>query len=190
MALPNVITTMTPSDFPNDQATVMHSRSPLDEAVKLPASPSFGISQVLVSTIDTRCSLSPRIVQRLLVPVAWSSMIDFTTCGRLVTINGVTRPNRIHFRYGWRLCSSGSHPSDNYSSNVPSNYMSNRQFTWQPRFRLQVQTNFLAIPQHSIPAVGQTLPGRLDLQGTLRKVLYMLTLHDFTPFTDFLTQKA
>jgi hypothetical protein len=41
--------------------------------------------------------------------------------------------------------------------------------------------------QNSFPAVGQTLPGRLVLQGTLQKALYMLTLHDFPPFTNFLT---
>jgi len=121
---------MTPSDFPSNPAAVMHSRSQLDETVRLPTSPSLGISQVFVSTIDTRCSLSPRIARQLRLPVASLPMIDFTTCGRLVTINGVTRPNRIHLRYGWRLCSNESHPSDNYSSNVPSNYMSNRQFTW------------------------------------------------------------
>ena len=46
------------------------------------------------------------------------------------------------------------------------------------------------MPRRSEVMVGQTLPGRLDLQGTLQKDLYMLTLHDFAPFTDFLTQQA
>jgi hypothetical protein len=32
-----------------------------------------------------------------------------------------------------------------------------------------------ATMQNSLPAAGQALPGRLDLQGSQRKVLYMLT---------------
>jgi len=51
-----------------------------------PTSPSLGTSQVPDSTFDARCSLTPRTVQRLLVPVASSLILDFAPTRRLVTI--------------------------------------------------------------------------------------------------------
>ena len=75
-----------------------------------PASPSLGISQVSDFTFDTRCSQPPRIARQLHLPVASLPMVDFTQSGGLVAINSVTRPNRIHWRCGWRLCPDESHP--------------------------------------------------------------------------------
>ena len=107
---------MAPSDFPNDPPRlfipVFSWTRPPAKIHSPPAGPSLGTSHVSDSTFDTRCSLTPRTVQRLHVPVASSSMTDFTIDRRLVTvINDLTRPNRIHFRCGWHLCFHESQPS-------------------------------------------------------------------------------
>jgi len=77
---------MTPSDFPSDSPRLFIPVFDWTRPLLPPASPSLGTSQVPGSTFDTRCSLTPRIVRRLLVPVASSPVLDFALTRRLVTI--------------------------------------------------------------------------------------------------------
>jgi hypothetical protein len=77
-----------------------------------------GVSQVPDLTINTRCSLSSRIARQLQMPIASLSIVDFAHFGRLVAITGLTRPNRIHLRYGWCFCLNESHPSQLLSQSV------------------------------------------------------------------------
>jgi len=100
---------MSPSDFPDGPFPIMLSRKRLDEVALTTDQSAAGTSQVSAFSFNARCSLTPRTVRRLHSPVAWSPILDFALCERLVTVK-LTRLNRIHFRCGWRLCFHESQP--------------------------------------------------------------------------------
>lgn len=74
---------------------VMHSQQPLNQH-----DPPPRVSQVPCCSVDARCLLSPRRICHVHLPVASVTVVGFTKSGRLAIPNCVTRPNRVHLRYG------------------------------------------------------------------------------------------
>ncbi len=76
----------------------------------------------------------------------------FTVSGKMATHKCVTRPNRVHLRYGSHLrlrrlqrmdLSTGFPGAESFPTlRCSFGYMSSEQFTWQPPFRLRVQPSF------------------------------------------------
>src|SRR5712692_3469097 len=88
-----------------------------------------GPPRLLDGSVHARCPQPPRKVRWLLMPVAsppvWSG---FILVGGLATFVFLSRPNRVHLRYGSRvrLPTRQSH----YWNSRSFGYMLNRQFTW------------------------------------------------------------
>jgi hypothetical protein len=61
--------------------------------------------------------------------------VGFINFGSLATPNGVTRPNRVRLRYGWRLCLPRLQPAD-YSDRLLSWLHGERALTMVSTFQL------------------------------------------------------
>ncbi len=67
-----------------------------------------GSPRFLGRSFRTRHPQPPRQARRLLVPVSSSPAAGFATVGRLAALRlNLTRPNRVHLRYGSRVRSAG-----------------------------------------------------------------------------------
>src|SRR6056297_3313241 len=94
-ALPGVFTTMSPSDSRTNLPAVIDSRR------KLMAEPSSErVSQV--PRLICRCPPSPTTPESPVAALArcFAAGVGFTLSGGLATLTGLTRPNRVHLRYG------------------------------------------------------------------------------------------
>ena len=91
--------------------------------------PPLWVSQVPDGSVCARCPLSPRQVRWLHRLVAYPSTAGFAPSGGLASLQGrVTRPNRVHLRYGSHICAVGLRRAD-YSARRPLCYLLNEQFT-------------------------------------------------------------
>lgn len=91
---------MTPSDFPRGPPTVMSSRRKLVFGDHRPKPRREGSLRFLDWSFNARRPLPPRRARPLQMLVASRSVSGFTLFGRLATLKSVTRPNRVHLRYG------------------------------------------------------------------------------------------
>jgi len=62
-----------------------------------------GPPRLLGLSFPARCPLPPRKVRWVLMPVASPAISGFISVGRLATFVFLSRPNRVHFRYGSRV---------------------------------------------------------------------------------------
>src|SRR5437868_3266276 len=93
--LPGFAATMSPAD----------SRSEPPRQLWFPTGrwvvgPLRRVSQVPRGSVGIRRPLSPRVARPLHVLVASRAVSGFSLSGRLTTTIGVTRPERVRFRYG------------------------------------------------------------------------------------------
>lgn len=68
--------------------------------------PLNGSPRFLDCSFDARRPLTPRRAQPLLMLVSSRLALGFTICGRLAALTCLSRPVRVRFRYGLRLCPS------------------------------------------------------------------------------------
>src|ERR1017187_142523 len=87
-----------------------------------------GPPRLLDRSFPARCPQPPRKVRRLRAPVASPPVSGFILVGGLATFVFLSRPNRVHLRYGSRvrLPSPLAHRWNPRSFG----YTLNRQFTW------------------------------------------------------------
>ena len=101
-------------------ATSLHGRYPASSLSFAPPTPGMprpgyvfplalgsthmsGSPRSINQSFGARCPQSPRQARWLLMLVASPPMAGFSISGRLATCIGVTRPNRVHLRYGSHL---------------------------------------------------------------------------------------
>ncbi len=70
----------------------------------------LGSPRFLDQSFRARCLQPPRRVRQVLLLVPSLTILGFAFSGRLATLNGVTRPNRVHLRCGSHGCYSEASP--------------------------------------------------------------------------------
>ena len=97
----------------------MYSLGPLGSGCPFPALPGLpgSSTDLFLRAVPNHPGRSDRCLLIASPPVT-----GFIIFGRLATSISVTRPNRVHFRYGSQVCFPGFHQPD-YSDSLRFRYM-------------------------------------------------------------------
>ena len=128
------------SDSRQGRFAVMSSRPALLACARRRA----GSPRLLDRSFHARCPQPPRKARQVHLPVATPPAFSgFILRGGLAAFDLLTRPNRVHFRYGSRVRLPSS-PQFHYWNPLPFGYMLNRQ----------LHDELLAVHK-----IGQAFPG-------------------------------
>ena len=166
------------SDSRQGRLAVMSSRPALLACARRRA----GSPRLLDRSFHARCPQPPRKARQVHLPVATPPAFSgFILRGGLAAFDLLTRPNRVHFRYGSRVRLPSSHQF-HYWNPLPFGYMLNRQlhdellavhkigqaFPGTPRVSKWALAGFGIFAPESNYAFSRTAPRKSGPAGSLR----------------------